>query len=342
VGECGVETVSYISKVHSKLHMIVAAEHTANPPVILLFQRGGIFSQESNPSLRLTQGKLLEKRERQIFQRNRAEIMQTSGTGHYMRALGLFLFLLVSACAAIEPAYRDERFLIFNHGDFSSAEIHRVKAQLEVGTNALEKYIGSIPADKFPVVVNLRPGRGVSHSGHGRGAIELYWVREAQAPIIHELTHVLAGYTASNGHWTQEGFASYMQDQYGEDSAFPTRKMAHALVKVLGEERSLLPMLEVMKDRNRAKYFGLDTPWERWLAYTQSTSFCRYLIERHGHEKFLKIYDLPFGGIDFDRLYGKKPEVLLNEWSSYVAGLSADTAKARAVFHNMKTLLVRE
>lgn len=46
----------------------------------------------------------------------------------------------------------------------------------------------------------------------------------------------MAGYTASNGHWTQEGFASYMQDQYGEDHAFPTAKMADALVKVIAEE----------------------------------------------------------------------------------------------------------
>jgi len=253
-----------------------------------------------------------------------------------MRSLALFLFLFVSACIATEPADRDEKYLIFNHGNFTSREIERVREQLQVGATALEKYIGPIPAYRFNVVLNLRPGRGVSHSGHGRGAIGLYWVREVQAPIFHELTHVLAGYSASNGHWTQEGFASYMQDQYGEDHAFPTRKMAHALVKVLAEEKSLLPMLEVMRDRNRIKYFSLDTPWERWLAYTQSTSLCRYLIERYGEEKFLKIYDTPFGSIDFHRRYGKTPEVLVNEWLSYVNELSTDTAKARAFFQSMK------
>jgi hypothetical protein len=259
-----------------------------------------------------------------------------------MRALSVFVFLLVSACAAIQPSSRDERFIIFNHGDFTSHEIERVKAQLEVGTKALENYIGPAPARKFPVVVNLWPGRGVSHSHHGQGAIELYWVREVRAPIIHELTHVLAGYTASNGHWTQEGFASYMQDQYGEDNAFPTQKMAHALVKVLGEAGSALPMLEVMRDRNRTKYFGLHTPWERWLAYTQSTSLCGYLIERYGQEKFFKLYDAPFEAIDFRGLYGKTAEVLVNEWLSYVTELPTDTTKARAIFHNMKTAFSRK
>jgi hypothetical protein len=259
-----------------------------------------------------------------------------------MRALGVCVVILVSACAAMQPSYRDERFTIFNHGDFASPEIQRVRAQLEVGTRALEKYIGPAPAHKFPVVVNLWPGRGMSHSHQGQGAIELYWVREVRAPIIHELTHVLAGYTASNGHWTQEGFASYMQDQYGEDNAFPTQKIAHALVTVLVEERRLLPMRDVMRDRNRTKYFGLSTPWERWIAYTQSTSFCRYLIEAYGQEKFFKLYDRPVEAIDFAGLYGKTAEVLVNEWLSYVTERSADTAKARAIFHTMKTSFGRQ
>jgi hypothetical protein len=103
-----------------------------------------------------------------------------------------------------------------------------------------------------------------------------------------------------------------------------------------------LPMLEVMRDRNRTKYFGLDTPWERWLAYTQSTSFCRDLIERYGKERFFKLYNTPLEAIDFDGLYGRKAEVLLNDWSSYVTDLSTDTGRARAVFHNMKTLMRRK
>ena len=255
------------------------------------------------------------------------------------RAIGLLLCSLLSACAATDPALRDEKFIIWNHGGFTAAEVQRVRAQLEVGTAVLEKYIGRpLPAHKFPVTVNLRDGRGVFQRSNGQGAIELYWVREVRAPIIHELTHVLAGYTASNGHWTQEGFASYMQDQYGEDDAFPTQKMAHALVKLLRQENSLLPMLEVMKDRNRGEFFGLRPPWERWLAYTQSTSLCRYLIEAYGKERFFKIYNMPFGAIDFEGIYGKKIEVLLNDWLRYVSELSVDARKAGAVLQNMKSL----
>lgn len=248
----------------------------------------------------------------------------------------MVLVLWGGACATVQPSYRDERFVIFNHGDFTAAETQRVRAQLEIGTRALEKYIGPVPARKFPVVVNVWAGRGVSPSHQGQGAIELYWVREGRAPIIHELAHVLAGYTAANGHWTQEGFASYLQDQYGEDDAFPTHRMAHTLVKVLAEERRLLPMLEVMRDRKRAKYFGLRTPWERWVAYAQSASFSRYLIERYGPPRFFALYHMPFEAIDSGGLYGQTAEALIDDWLGHVSQLPGDTARARAIAENMR------
>lgn len=244
--------------------------------------------------------------------------------------------LLLGGCAAGQPTLRDDRFAIVNHGSFTPHELQRVQAQLDAGATALARYLGPPPAGKFPVVVNLRPGRGVSHSHQGQGAIELYWVREVRAPIIHELTHVLAGYTAANGHWTQEGFASYMQDRYGEDDAFPTQKMAHALVRVIRQEGSFLPMLEVMQDRRRARYFGLRNPWERWLAYTQSTSLCRYLIETYGAEKFLRLYDRPFEAIDFNALYGRSAQEVIDDWLGFVTDLPGDDPTARSVFHSMR------
>ncbi|MBI3326689.1 MAG: hypothetical protein HYZ81_08310 [Nitrospinae bacterium] len=249
--------------------------------------------------------------------------------------------MLVGACAALQPGYRNDRFIIHNRGDFSEQQVQRVSRELSRGLRALEQYIGPIPQNKFPVIVNLWSGSGVSHSSHGQGPIELYWVREVQAPIMHELTHVLAGYTASHGHWTQEGFASYMQDQYGEDAAFPTRKMAHALAKVIREENSQLPMLAVMRDRNRGRYFGTRTPWERWLAYTQSTSFCRYLIDTYGMDTFLRLYDKPLEAMDFPQLFGKGPEELVADWETYLGHLDVDIARAHQIFKNLHTRRLR-
>ena len=127
-------------------------------------------------------------------------ILGTVGTSRAAGALGLLLLLFASACATIHPSYRDQRFVILSSGDFTPEDIQRVREQLEVGLKALERYIGAAAPSKFPIVVNLWSGSGVSHSYHGRGPIELFWVKEVRSPIIHELTHVVAGYTAANGH----------------------------------------------------------------------------------------------------------------------------------------------
>jgi hypothetical protein len=148
--------------------------------------------------------------------------LRTAGMSRATGALRPLLLLLASGCATIHPSHRDERFVILSSVDFTPHDVQRVRQQLEVGLMALERYIGTVPLSKFPIVIKLWSGSGVSHSYHGAGPIELFWVKEVRSPIIHELTHVVAGYTASNGHWTQEGFASYMQDEYGEDRA-PSR-----------------------------------------------------------------------------------------------------------------------
>ncbi len=77
--------------------------------------------------------------------------------------------------------------------------------------------------------------------------------------------------------------------------------------------------------------------WERWLAYTQSTSLCRYLIERYGKERFVQLYDVPVERVDFERLYEKPAGMLVDEWLSHVRALPLD-ATAREYFFRMKRL----
>ena len=251
------------------------------------------------------------------------------------RYVALTLCAAIGGCAGA-AVDRDERFVIHNAGGFTAREVQHVRSELEAGVKALEKYLGPTPAAKFPISVQLLPGFGISNSNHGQGPIQLYWVREGRAPVIHELTHMLAGYTWSRGHWTQEGFASYMQDKYAQDSAFPTHRLAHALVKVLQDDGSLLPMSAVMADRNRAQYFGIrGGRVNRWLAYTQSTSFSTYLIEKYGAERFLRVYDVAVERADFTGAFGKPASVLVEEWLAHVATLPGD-AHARAIARSMK------
>ena len=153
-----------------------------------------------------------------------------------------------------------------------------------------------------------------------------------RAPIVHELTHMLLGYTRANGHWTEEGIASYMQDKYGEDNTFPTRKMPYAIMKVILEEQAMLPMTRVFEDRDRRGVFNYGDRWTRWLAYTQSSSFCTYLIETYGLKKFMMVYDQPYESQDFERAFGKTADKLVDDWLAAIRRLDRDLTVSRTMY----------
>lgn len=251
----------------------------------------------------------------------------------------LLLLTGLSSCVAADPAYRDERFVIHNMGDFDRSVVDRVRDQLHAGVEALRKENIPIRSGKFPITVNLHAGEGISASHHGKGPIDLYRLGRKRTPIIHELTHMLAGYTRANGHWSPEGLASYVQDKYGEDFAYPTFRKSHAYNRILIDDRETLPMLEVMRDRRREKYFGIGNLWDRWRAYSQATSFTRYLIESYGMGVYLKLYDRRLEDIDFNRLYGKPAEQLVSEWRQSLKAMNLDLERPQRAYRRMKQRL---
>ena len=123
-----------------------------------------------------------------------------------------------------------------------------------------------------------------------------------------------------------------MQDKHGEDRAFPTRKLPHAIMKVLLEEQAMLPMIQVMKDRDRRGVFGRGHRWDRWLAYTQSSSFCKYLIETYGFQKFMAVYDQTYEKQDFQGAFGKPVDRLIEEWLTMIRTLDRDLTISRRIY----------
>jgi hypothetical protein len=73
----------------------------------------------------------------------------------------------------------------------------------------------------------------------------------------------------------------------------------------------------------------------RWTAYTQSTSFCAYLIETYGAVRFLQVYDVAVERADFAGAFGKPAHVLIEEWLAHVAALPGE-AHARAIVRSVK------
>jgi hypothetical protein len=179
--------------------------------------------------------------------------------------------VLTGKPAATQMAAPDGKFAIVDEGGFGQGRVDAVRAELHKGLGALAT-LDFVPRDGlFPIPVRLMPGGGVSNSF--RGVIVLYQLHRNEAPIVHELTHIVAGYSRQLGHWTQEGFASFVQDRYGSNEAYPTYRIAHALALVIASEGRSFPMAEIMRERRREGNFSVGTPWNRWIAYVQSTSF---------------------------------------------------------------------
>lgn len=236
-------------------------------------------------------------------------------------------FLVMPAAAQTTP---DRRFVLDDEGGFGQTVVDAVRAELQAGLSTLAG-LGFAPrTGLFPIRVRLMSGAGISNSF--TGVLVLYQIHRNEAPIVHELTHVVAGYDNRLGHWTQEGFASFVQDRYGSNEAFPTFRIPHALARLIADENSLLPMAAILEDRGRKRYFGTNTPWERWVAYVQSTSFVTWLIDTHGIERFRRIYNRAVEDIDFAAVYGKTSDTLIAEWIQFVRSHDGAASRARTIY----------
>ena len=95
-------------------------------------------------------------------------------------------------------------------------------------------------------------------------------------------------------------------------------------------------MIEVMKDRRREKYFGKQNLWHRFLAYAQSSSFCKYLIDTYGIKNFFAIYDKPYEDHDFEVVYGQSGQALIDEWHAYLRRQDLDLRRAKRIYRRIR------
>ncbi|NKB48380.1 MAG: hypothetical protein GKS02_03335 [Alphaproteobacteria bacterium] len=232
---------------------------------------------------------------------------------------------------AAEEVFRDDRFIIIDEGDHGAARIAYVRDELYRGIEALDHLGVDIDDAPYPITVRARPGRGLSHINR-RGEIVLYRLRQDRAPILHELTHVVAGYDRSKGHWSQEGFASFVQDSFGGNNAYPTYKQPEDLARIIFSKDEMLPMADVMADRNRQKYFGKQDAWRRWQAYAQSSAFVGYLIGKYGTTPFHAIYNRAVEDMDFDDAFGQPKDKLIADWIETLFGQSEPSAEGQRIY----------
>ena len=68
------------------------------------------------------------------------------------------------------------------------------------------------------------------------------------------------------------------------------------------------------------------------LAYTQSSSFCNYLIETYGLKKFMALYDQAFEKQNFQGSFGKPVSGLIDDWLTMIRTLDRDLTISRRIY----------
>ncbi|MGD6845452.1 hypothetical protein ACQCVH_23500 [Bacillus infantis] len=207
-------------------------------------------------------------------------------------------------------------FVVQNKGEFSAGTLKEIKEEI-VG------FYGALQKEKIPIsppskiYLNLHNEQKVSF--HNGGTINLYYVSEGNYPLIHEMTHAL--FKDEKGQVTQEGLAIYMQDTYSERSVNPNyQEDTHEITKHLMSKEIMLPLETLLQDDRFFSYinFDKDSSSLRWLAYIESASFTRYLIDEYGLEKFLEIHGDPDLTTTVRYVYGKSLEQLEGEWKQFL------------------------
>ena len=205
---------------------------------------------------------------------------------------------------------------IFNVGDFSVDKLKEIKEETLKFYNALQRENIAINSPET-IYLHLSDDKKVSYTNDN--TIHLYWVKEGNSPLIHELTHVLFGY--SEGHLTQEGLAIYMQDTYSKKAVFPNfQEDVHGIMNYLLSQEISIPLMMLLSDEQIFTYTNLskDTYSLRWLGYIESASFSNFLINQYGMGKFLEIYNCPDLADEISGVYGKELGELEIEWKEFV------------------------
>lgn len=205
------------------------------------------------------------------------------------------------------------------HQDIEKIKAHREKVLAEVRTFLGVSFEPKIScfffpdaADKFTCFMHHGDGLAFDNT-----IVEIYNDKTKLDPY-HELTHIVAGRIGNPPALLNEGLAVYMQAGH-KWKGVPVDVTASKLL----EEGKLTPLGELIK-RTEIGSRGDDGK----VAYPQSASFVKFLIDKYGKDKFLKAYKTLRNSGDkgvqqqnkseLARIYGKNLRELENEWHGYL------------------------
>jgi hypothetical protein len=252
-------------------------------------------------------------------------------------SLTLMLFLVVSLILFFNVLPKEEKFKVkveekstkqqitFEVENYSSVDAEKIEKDIK---SSFENIMNSINTDYKPandIKIEYYNDLGVSHASKEK--IVLY-KDNGNFLTVHEMSHSLLGYGGEspddNGHCTQEGFAIYLQDKYG-DSVYPNYSISpHKVMNYLMKHDMTIPLNKlcsnsfgnllfnpVLESQEASRSLG-------WLSYIHSGSFISYLISEYGIKDFEKVFNKDHLLLNIKDVYGKDINEIEQDWITFV------------------------
>jgi len=153
---------------------------------------------------------------------------------------------------------------------------------------------------------------GISNARGGVVSVNIMRVRTKRAPIVHEVTHILAKHEENR--FFSEGLAVYFQERFGEDDHGAFSTMGRPLDDLLRSyKNNLLPINKLKNNNDIFRQVGTE---QRKIAYVQAGSFINFLAETYGDEKLKALHNT--WTLNYKKIYSKGLKELEVEWKKTV------------------------
>ncbi len=235
---------------------------------------------------------------------------------------------LLGLCAPVAAADRvkieTERAVVhFDTEDLPRAKMDEFAALVDRGVRDIEAFLrrgpGGTPFEARRITFYVSDRVGISRAGRRSVMLPLTRVRRAEAPYLHETTHVLLpGHSETV--WLNEGFASYVESWVAENKGgYDAHVFSWAGNG--GIDRDAARHLRTGHGQSALDYIGTDgvprgfyRDRRRVAApfYVLSQSFVKFLVERTGLHL---VVDL-FVERDIDRAVRIRTGRSIGEWKS--------------------------
>ena len=136
--------------------------------------------------------------------------------------------------------------------------------------------------------------------------------------LVHEITHVLAESAGrkNRDRFYDDGLAVYLQHRFGGEASYPNfgQDLYIAFARAAADHGTTIPLAQSEAVRN-----GRETASGRKLAYIQEGAFTQFLIERHGLDDYLRL----FNGEDYETVLGTSMASVEADWRALMQRFQA-------------------